>query len=90
MENLFTIEEQEEYFILGKQHFLNGNYKEAEPLFRLAIESAFQHRNYQTYTSSMIWLNRTLVNTQQINKMYPLLLILNPLIKEFKQIQRGL
>lgn len=83
MENLFTIEEQEEYFILGKQHFLNGNYKEAEPLFRLAIESAFQHRNYQTYTSSMIWLNRTLVNTQQINKMYPLLLILNPLIKEF-------
>lgn len=83
MERLLTIKQQEEYFMLGKHYFLNGKYKEAEPLFRLAIESAFQHSDYQTYTSGMIWLNRTLINTQQINKMYSLLLILNPLIKEF-------
>lgn len=83
MKKLFTIQQQNEQFELAKEAFLNGHYEESEAMLRLVVESAFQHNDYKTYVSAIIWLNRTLINTAQLNELYTLLLILNSLIKKY-------
>lgn len=82
MEKLFTLQEQQQHFEAAQSFFLQGNYKEAEPLLRLVIESAFQHQDYPTYVSAIIFLNRTFINISQFDKMHSFLLILAPFISE--------
>ena len=82
MKKLFTIEQQQQHFEIGKDAFLNGRYDEAEMNLRLVIESAFQNNDYSTYVSALIYLNRTFINTAQIQEMYTSLLILQSLIKQ--------
>lgn len=80
MKKLFTLEQQTEEFALGKEAFLNGHYEEAEMRLRLVIESSFQNNDYHTYVSALIWLNRTFINTAQIQEVYTSILILESLI----------
>lgn len=71
MEKIFTLNEQQQSFNTAQTLFLQGNYKEAEPLFRLVIESAFQHKDYDTYVKAIVFLNRTFVNTLQMDLIQP-------------------
>lgn len=83
MKKLFTLEQQTEEFALGKEAFLNGHYEEAEMRLRLVIESSFQNNDYHTYVSALIWLNRTFINTAQIQEVYTSILILESLITQY-------
>ena len=66
MEKLFTRAQQQQQFELAQQAFERGDYDAAEPLFRLVIESSFQHNDLDTYVSAIVWLERILVNTSRI------------------------
>lgn len=83
MEKLFTLEEQQRKFLLAQQSFKDGDYHIAEPLFRLVIESAFQHEDYDMYVSAMVWLERILINTSRMSEVYPYIILVNPLIEKY-------
>lgn len=83
MEKLFTLEQQQRKFLLAQQSFKDGDYHIAEPLFRLVIESAFQHDDYDTYVSAMVWLERILINTSRMSEVYPYIILINPLIEKY-------
>ena len=75
MEKLFTLEQQQRKFLLAQQSFKDGDYHIAEPLFRLVIESAFQHEDYDMYVSAMVWLERILINTSRMSEVYPYIIL---------------
>lgn len=83
MEKLFTLEQQQRKFLLAQQAFKDGDYHTAEPIFRLVIESAFQHNDYDTYVSAMVWLERILINTSRMSEVYPYIILVNPLIEKY-------
>lgn len=83
MEKLFTLEQQQHKFLLAQQSFKEGDYDAAEPLFRLVVESAFQHDDYDTYVSAMVWLERILINTSRMSEVYPYIILVNPLIEKY-------
>lgn len=83
MEKLFTRAQQQQQFELAQQAFERGDYDTAEPLFRLVIESSFQHNDLDTYVSAMVWLERILVNTSRITELHQYIILVNPLIDRY-------
>lgn len=83
MEKLFTRAQQQQQFELAQQAFERGDYDAAEPLFRLVIESSFQHNDLDTYVSAIVWLERILVNTSRIAELHQYIILVNPLIDRY-------
>lgn len=83
MQQLFSIDQQQQHFEKGKSLFLEGHYAESEAVLRLVVESSLQHQDYTTCVQSIIWLNRVFINTTQFDEMYGFLLMINPLINTY-------
>lgn len=66
MEKLFTKQQQAQQYEKACDAFTNGDYKAAEPIFRLVIESAYQHNDMDLYVTSMVSLERILINTSRM------------------------
>lgn len=83
MEKLFTKEEQQKQYKIACEAFKNGDYATAEPIFRLIIESAYQHNDLQLYVTAIVWLERILVNTRRLKELFSYITLLNPLIDHY-------
>lgn len=83
MEKLFTKQQQAQQYEKACDAFTNGDYKAAEPIFRLVIESAYQHNDMDLYVTSMVSLERILINTSRMQELLPYITLLNPLITHY-------
>lgn len=83
MENIFSLEKQSEQYALGKQYFLDGNYKEAQSILYLVLQSTLQHNDYDTYVDVQVLMNRLYINTSQFDKLQYSLMHLHSYIPQY-------
>ncbi|WP_010290357.1 GGDEF domain-containing protein [Kurthia massiliensis] len=83
MEKLFTKKQQRQQYERACAAFTKGDYATAEPIFRLVIESAYQHNDMELYVTTIVWLERILVNTSRLEELLPYITLLNPLIDHY-------
>ncbi|MGM9950694.1 MAG: GGDEF domain-containing protein [Lysinibacillus sp.] len=83
MENIFTQQEQKQYYELALQKIKDGEYAVAEELLQLLQESFLQEQDYESYIKVNIELLRILVNSQRHEEMFDYILAIEPYIKDY-------
>lgn len=80
MDNIFTQQEQKQYYELAAAKLHNGEYDEAEKLLQMLQESFLQDEDFENYVKASFDMLKILVNSQRYEEMFDYIIAIEPYI----------